>query len=399
MNANPHDFVTSTLTRTPHHTLLSTMPREKSSGFFSNIFCRRKRLSQPTTDSTTVVATNAETAAGKLIDKSYSENDVTLHESNISTPREPQSCSSSASATIQRSKSDGDTIGVMATAVKNATEDPGGQAYELAKLQLTDKELQLLPEPNPVDGPTSPISRTVVGEATEAHDKRQRYQRKRFHKIVKGLDTYARIVDVAIQHNPDITALVWAGARFLLQVRKFVLAWPIEGTNSPFRRSISITKRTWKNWKRLWKVLSRLWLGASFTKLSIGEWVMSLRSSTTIDALSISLQESLPQFYCSVIVFTIKARRYFSPESAIGQLKSFQYADTRGSLVSSANMIFGYVGKAKNALLPFETSLDPYIKAISAREQLVKEAAGMASMERIKDEIGQVYLSNVSNTC
>jgi hypothetical protein len=395
----PHDFVTSTLTRTPHHTLLSTMPREKSSGFFSNSFRRRKRLSQPTTDSTTVVATNAETAAGKSIDKSYSENDVTLHESNISTPREPQSCSSSASATIQRSKSDGDTIGVMATAVKNATEDPWGQAYELAKLQLTDKELQLLPEPNPVDGPTSPIYRTVVGEATEAHDKRQRYQRKRFHKIVKGLDTYARIVDVAIQHNPDITALVWAGARFLLQVRKFVLAWPIEGTNSPFRRSISITKRTWKNWKRLWKLLSRLWLGASFTKLSMGEWVMSLRSSTTIDALSISLQESLPQFYCSVIVFTIKARRYFSPESAIGQFKSFQYADTRGSLVSSANMIFGYVGKAKNALLPFETSLDPYIKAISAREQLVKEAAGMASMERIKDEIGQVYLSNVSNTC
>lgn len=44
-------------------------------------------------------------------------------------------------------------------------------------------------------------------------------------------------------------------------------------------------------------------------------------------------------------------------------------------------------------------SLDPHIKAISTKEQLVKEAAGMASMERIKGEIGQVYLSNVSNTC
>lgn len=51
-----------------------------------------------------------------------------------------------------------------------------------------------------------------------AQNKKQLSHRKKYHKIVKGLDTYAGIVDVAIQHSPAITALVWAGARFLLQI-------------------------------------------------------------------------------------------------------------------------------------------------------------------------------------
>lgn len=37
-------------------------------------------------------------------------------------------------------------------------------------------------------------------------------------KVVFQLERYAQIGDVAIQHNPDVVALVWAGFRFLLQV-------------------------------------------------------------------------------------------------------------------------------------------------------------------------------------
>ncbi len=37
-------------------------------------------------------------------------------------------------------------------------------------------------------------------------------------RILKSLDKYTQIVDVAIQHSPEITALVWASARFILQV-------------------------------------------------------------------------------------------------------------------------------------------------------------------------------------
>lgn len=44
---------------------------------------------------------------------------------------------------------------------------------------------------------------------------------KRIGKILKSAQEYAKIVDVAIQHNPAITALVWAGVRFILMVSSF----------------------------------------------------------------------------------------------------------------------------------------------------------------------------------
>ncbi|RPB13463.1 hypothetical protein P167DRAFT_605061 [Morchella conica CCBAS932] len=37
-------------------------------------------------------------------------------------------------------------------------------------------------------------------------------------KVIFQLERYAQIGDVAIQHNPDVVALVWAGFRFLLQI-------------------------------------------------------------------------------------------------------------------------------------------------------------------------------------
>jgi hypothetical protein len=42
--------------------------------------------------------------------------------------------------------------------------------------------------------------------------------RERFDRIVEGFNKYATIIDVVIQHHPDVTSLVWASARFLLQV-------------------------------------------------------------------------------------------------------------------------------------------------------------------------------------
>ena len=36
--------------------------------------------------------------------------------------------------------------------------------------------------------------------------------------ILQHINKYCAIVDIAIQHHPDVTALVWAGARTLIQV-------------------------------------------------------------------------------------------------------------------------------------------------------------------------------------
>lgn len=37
-------------------------------------------------------------------------------------------------------------------------------------------------------------------------------------KFLTVLNKYAKIVDIAIQHDPHVVSLVWAGFRFLLQV-------------------------------------------------------------------------------------------------------------------------------------------------------------------------------------
>jgi len=37
-------------------------------------------------------------------------------------------------------------------------------------------------------------------------------------RILRSVEECAKMVDVAIQHHPEISALVWAGARFILMV-------------------------------------------------------------------------------------------------------------------------------------------------------------------------------------
>jgi len=41
---------------------------------------------------------------------------------------------------------------------------------------------------------------------------------ERMRRILKSVEDCAKIVDVAVQHHPEISSLVWAGARFILMV-------------------------------------------------------------------------------------------------------------------------------------------------------------------------------------
>jgi len=72
---------------------------------------------------------------------------------------------------------------------------------------------------------------SALKEAEEARDDRDKqkwtyknsagelvFLRDRFDRIVEGIDKYAKAVDIAVNHSPEITSLVWASARFLLQV-------------------------------------------------------------------------------------------------------------------------------------------------------------------------------------
>ena len=89
------------------------------------------------------------------------------------------------------------------------------RSIDLAQEKLKEKQLPLL-DPRFESG--ADISSTVEDlEKTIGQSKGPGVGRLR--KILKTIYNYAGIVDTAIQHNPAITALVWAGVKAILQVR------------------------------------------------------------------------------------------------------------------------------------------------------------------------------------
>jgi hypothetical protein len=98
-------------------------------------------------------------------------------------------------------------------------------AQEIAKQKLPEDEWAHL-SPSPEDTVAA-----ALNAAEEAHkrakEKRWSYIDKtgkkifvveRVGRVLKIFEKYAVVVDTAIQHNPDITALVWGATRFILQV-------------------------------------------------------------------------------------------------------------------------------------------------------------------------------------
>lgn len=101
------------------------------------------------------------------------------------------------------------------------------KAYTIAKGRLCDIELAEL-DLNSLSN-DSVFTVLVAAEAArnDKDNKKWRYTarngevvilRDRFDRIVDGFDKYAKVVDVAINHSPQISSLVWASARFLIQV-------------------------------------------------------------------------------------------------------------------------------------------------------------------------------------
>ncbi|CCX33292.1 Similar to ankyrin repeat-containing protein [Grosmannia clavigera kw1407]; acc. no. EFX01602 [Pyronema omphalodes CBS 100304] len=193
------------------------------------------------------------------------------------------------------------------TTPNQSSDEPWKRAYELAGLELTLKEYTLL-QAKSVDG--DPTYRSVIEDATLAQIKRRRNQRTKFHRIIKGLDTYARIVDVAIQDSPEITALVWAGARFLLQIY------------------LNYEENMEKLEDTLETIVTAMAKCEFYATLYEESLHMVLRSAATTDALESGLKEALPEFYCTVLVFTVKAKKYFSDsviEKTVNSLMPFEF--------------------------------------------------------------------------
>ena len=93
------------------------------------------------------------------------------------------------------------------------------RSIDLAQEKLKEKKLPLLELSDPTCKSVADISSTV-GELKRTIDQGGNGPGVGcLRKILKTIASYGRIVDTAIQHNPAITALVWAGIRAILQVR------------------------------------------------------------------------------------------------------------------------------------------------------------------------------------
>jgi len=107
------------------------------------------------------------------------------------------------------------------------------ESLNIAQKKLAEKKLPPLEDLRPCSHDPAtreePVS-TVVSSAIQDLEKtiQSKQQRgkdskvsscvDRMKAILKTFNNYALIVDIAIQHSPRITALVWAGVRATLQV-------------------------------------------------------------------------------------------------------------------------------------------------------------------------------------
>ncbi|RPA72522.1 hypothetical protein BJ508DRAFT_381521 [Ascobolus immersus RN42] len=167
--------------------------------------------------------------------------------------------------------------------------------------------------------------------------------RELFDNAVEVVAQYRSVIDTAIQHSPETTALIWAGVRLLMQV--FL-------QHKEMAEQIAFTMET---------------IGASMASAvfysSIYEDGLSSDSgvgspnSEILAAWKSSLEDALPKYYASILVFVVKAESYF--------LSTGRYR---------------FVESLHNSPLYME-----FFLAIRKREEALKELASMATMKGVKD--------------
>jgi hypothetical protein len=91
----------------------------------------------------------------------------------------------------------------------------GQQTHKHLREKLSDKELEGL-------NWTAHSGTTVAKDIEDVKEKLEGHRQgaQKMNNILLHVNRYCTIVDVAIQHQPEITALVWAGARTVIQVRQ-----------------------------------------------------------------------------------------------------------------------------------------------------------------------------------
>ncbi|KAF8243907.1 hypothetical protein K440DRAFT_663812 [Wilcoxina mikolae CBS 423.85] len=237
-------------------------------------------------------------------------------------------------------------------------------AFSIAKQKLSDDEWkQIDPESLPSVAVDSPI-RAAEKARQKMKEKQWTYTdkngnqvpvRDKIERILTGIEKYAKVVDTAIQHHPDIrcltddetSALVWAAARFILQV-----------SLNHFQALDSLEKTMETIIPKMADCEFYANMYAETLQITLDS--ITLDSERTTIAFQEKMESALPEFYSAILVFSVKAKIYFLP-----------------------------VGLAKftTKLAPFSDYFQPYLDDIDKSERKVRKIADMATMDNIKRTI------------
>ena len=168
---------------------------------------------------------------------------------------------------------------------------------------------------------------------------------ERLGEILRSVEKYSKIVDTAIQCNPQVGALVWAGIQGIMQV-----ALNHVETIESFEIAIAALLEKMS----MCKFYSRIYIGVTLPSQST---VNSSQPQSMLDS-------ALPDLYAAVIVFSVKARTYFEAKG---------------------------MKKMTGILKPFDIEFQPFIDEINTKEGVIRQCADAATMERVRSRYNSTY--------
>ena len=166
----------------------------------------------------------------------------TIDSDSTASPREPDSCATAAASSECPPKSEQQSVpplrgptALPARHTPTETYEPdssGPRGYLrpmspskirehthiLLERRLTPEELQRVNWKKYEGITADKAAKNIEDLKTTLGDKKE--HSKTMNNILQCINKYCAIVDIAIQQQPDITALVWAGARTLIQVSR-----------------------------------------------------------------------------------------------------------------------------------------------------------------------------------
>ena len=105
------------------------------------------------------------------------------------------------------------------------------KALEIIKKRLSDNSLPPLDLTSLISQSAEENIAVVVKELNAAqgdNNRKRRSYTRQLGKILKSVEKYTKVVDTAIQSNPQVSALVWAGILAIMRVRIGVLSLGVD---------------------------------------------------------------------------------------------------------------------------------------------------------------------------